>query len=100
MNQGEFDKLVKDVNDVFYDCRWDDGDLFGCSILDLMADNFPSIRLMDLKKAIVAADLLTKEQRFLEEIDGYKADIEEERKLSLEDEYWDRKLHAERDGDS
>jgi hypothetical protein len=49
--------VAKEVRRIYLGCSLVDRDLWGLSLLDLMADNISDVSLADLKAAIVAAGI-------------------------------------------
>lgn len=65
--------LAKRCRDLYLEAAATDSDLYGLSVLDLMADNFRDASLADLKAAIIVAGIYPiANARIQAQIAGYK----------------------------
>lgn len=65
--------LAKQCADIFDRCAARDADLFGCSLLDLCADNIADASLADLRAAIVISGIYSRANyRIQKQIAGYR----------------------------
>jgi hypothetical protein len=64
--------IAKECRRIYDDCAREDPDLFGFSVLDLMADNLSCVSLSDLKSAIIISGIWAHaNQRIRTQIDRY-----------------------------
>lgn len=65
--------VAKRCAEVYDGCAKEDADLFGCSLLDLCADNITDVSLSDLKAAIVVSGIYSRaNERIRRQIASYK----------------------------
>lgn len=72
LQPSEFAFYVKKVEDTYLNAVCQDEDLWGLSILDLMADQYPNLYLDTLKELIVMSDISKiANSRHMTQIVGY-----------------------------